>query len=95
MSKENLFTKFYLLSGLVFFSFLLRLISVYFFRDMYIDNEWQVLLYNLINNQSYSFHTFGEQLIPSAYMPPMYPFFLYFVKMIMVVIEELVTVNQK
>ncbi len=82
MSKENLFTKFYLLWGLVFFSFLLRFISVFFFRDVYIDNEWQVLLYNLINNQSYSFYTFGELLIPSAYMPPMYPFFLYFVKMI-------------
>ena len=64
-------------------SFLLRLISIYFYRDTDLNslnvNEWNILLQNLINYQSYSFFIFNEIPVPSAYMPPAYPFFLYLV----------------
>ena len=43
-------------------------------------NEWNILLQNLIKFKSYSFYTFEGELIPSVYMPPMYPFFLYLIK---------------
>jgi len=55
---------------------------VFFLRDTHLENEWQTLLNNLINYKSYSFYTFQNQLIPSAYMPPVYPFFLYIIYLI-------------
>ena len=83
MIKEN--KKIYFLSSLIVFSFLLRLISIYFYRDTDLNslnvNEWNILLQNLIKYKSYSFYTFDDQLIPSVYMPPLYPFFLYLIKM--------------
>ena len=80
MNQKNIISKFNLLSGLIALSFLLRLISVYFFRDTHVENEWGLLLNNLINYKSYSFYTFDGQPIPSAYMPPLYAFFLYLIK---------------
>ena len=82
MNKENLISKFNFLGWLILFSFLLRFITIYFFKDSYIDHEWQILLDNLVKYQSYSFYTFEGQLMPSAYMPPMYAFFIYLVKII-------------
>ena len=82
MNKENLITKFNLLPLLILFSLLLRFITIYFVRDNHLDNEWQILLNNLVNYKSYSFYTFGNQLIPSAYMPPMYAFFIYFISVV-------------
>ena len=72
----------YFLAWLLVLSFLLRLAVVYFVRDTHFDNEWNTLLDNLIKYKSYSFYTFNDQLIPSVFLPPMYPFFLYFVKII-------------
>ena len=80
MNIKKLVNKFSLISGLVLFSLIIRLLTVYFFRDSHIDNEWKILLENLVNYKSYSYYTFDNQLIPSAYMPPMYAFFLYSVK---------------
>ena len=74
-------TKNYLL-GLIILSFLLRVLTVYFIRDTNITNEWGVLVDNLVKYKSYSFYTFEDQLIPSAFMPPLYPFFLYLLKVI-------------
>ena len=74
--------KIYFLSMLIILSFLLRLVTVYFIRDTHFDNEWNILLNNLINYKSYSFYTFDAQLIPSVYLPPIYPFFLYLVKLV-------------
>ena len=80
MSKKNLIPKFNLLVWLILFSLLLRFVTVYFIRDNHLDNEWQILVNNLANYKSYSFYTFDNQLLQSAYMPPMYAFFIYFVK---------------
>ena len=82
MNKENLIPKFNLLVWLILFSLLLRFITVYFVRDNHLDNEWQILVNNLVNYKSYSFYAFGNQLIPSAYMPPMYAFFIYFISVV-------------
>ena len=75
-------TKIYFLTWLILLSFLLRLISVYFVRDINIEHEWHILLDNLIKYRSYSFYTFNDQLIPSVLLPPIYLFFLYFVKIV-------------
>ena len=80
MNKKSLNSEINLLTGVIIFSFSLRIISAYFFRDAFIENEWNILLNNLINHKSYSFYSFNNQLLPSAYMPPLYPFLLYFLK---------------
>ena len=74
--------KIYWLPCLIASSFLLRLLAVYFVRDMQIEYEWGVLLNNLIKYKSFSYYTFNDQLIPSALVPPLYSFFLYLVKVI-------------
>ena len=82
MIKRNI--KFNLKSSFLFWlialSFFIRVIIAYFFGDQHLENEWKILLHNLINHNSYSFFKFNDQLIPSLFMPPMYPFFLYLVK---------------
>jgi len=86
MIKEKTNIKIYFLSWLIALSFLLRLVTVYFYRDMDLYslnvNEWNILLQNLIKYESYSFYIFDNQLIPSVYMPPIYPFFLYLIKVL-------------
>ena len=71
-----------LIAGIILLSFILRIVFVFFVRDSAIENEWGILLNNLIEHKSYSFYTFDSQLLPSAYMPPMYAFFLYIIKII-------------
>jgi len=81
-SENNI--KIYFLPWLIVFSFLLRLVAVYFYRDtdLYSSNvnEWNILLENLINYKSLAFYSFNGELVPSAFLPPMYAFFLYLVK---------------
>jgi len=79
---NSFYNKKYMLLPLIAVSFLLRLVTVYFVRDFQIDNEWNVLLNNLVNYNSYSYYTFDNKLIPSALLPPLYPFFLYVIKTI-------------
>ena len=74
--------KIYFLPWLIVFSFILRLATVYFVSDINIENEWGSLLGNLVKYKSFSYHTFNGQLIPSVFVPPMYPFFLYLVKIV-------------
>ena len=49
MNKKSLNSEINLLTGVIIFSFLLRIVSAYFFRDVFIENEWNILLNNLIN----------------------------------------------
>ena len=81
LDKENN-VKNYFLYWLFIVSFILRLLSTYFIRDHHFDHEWNVLLDNLIQYKSYSYYSFNDQLIPSAVLPPLYPFFIYSVKLI-------------
>lgn len=71
--------KIFLLIGL---SFLIRLISIYFVHDTKIDNEWEILLDNLIKYKTYSLYSNENLPIPSMLMPPLYAFFLYFIKIL-------------
>ena len=75
--------KFILLSGLIIISFIIRLIAAYFLGDESFESastEWSVLVYNLIENKSYSLYHFDDLFIPSIYMPPGYPILLYLIK---------------
>jgi len=72
----------YFIPTLIVISFLARVLFVVFYRDVHIDNEWGVLLDSLIKDKTYSYYKFYNEPIPSAYMPPLYVFFLYFIKII-------------
>ena len=74
--------KFSILFFLVLISFLARLVAVLLYGDTRIDNEWGILLNNLYNHKTYAFYEFENKLIPSSYMPPLYPFILLFLKII-------------
>jgi len=82
MTKEEKNKKINFLLWLIILSFASRVIATYFFRDLDLysenANEWNILLQNLIQYKSYSLYIFNEVPIPSVYMPPGYPFFLYF-----------------
>ena len=80
--KKKIKFKFSILFFLILISFLARLIAVLFYGDTRIDNEWGVLLNNLYNYKTYAFYEFENKLIPSSYMPPLYPFILLFLKII-------------
>ena len=80
--KKKIKFKFSILFLLILISFLARLIAVLYYGDTRIDNEWGILLNNLYNYKTYAFHEFGNKLIPSSYMPPLYPFILLFLKII-------------
>jgi len=62
----------FLLIGL---SFVIRLVTIYFYHDKWLDQEWEVLLNNLIKYKAYTYY--GPP-IPHIILPPLYPFFLYF-----------------
>ena len=80
--KKKIKFKFSILFFLILISFLTRLIAVLFYGDTRIDNEWGILLNNLYNYKTYAFYEFENKLIPSSYMPPLYPFTLLFLKII-------------
>jgi len=60
---------------LIALSFIIRLIAIYFYHDNRLDQEWEILLNNLVKHKAYTYY--GPP-IPHVILPPLYPFFLYF-----------------
>lgn len=65
---------------LIFLGIILRFISIYFFADTEVDNEWGIMLINLENNKILSVRSVDGTPVPNIFMPPLYPLFLYFIK---------------
>jgi len=80
--KKKIKFEFSIIFLLLLISFLARLVAVLLYGDTRIDNEWGVLLDNLYNHKTYAFYEFENKLIPSSYMPPLYPFILLFLKIV-------------
>ena len=59
---------------------LARAISIYFYGDTVIDKEWGIMLNNLENNQILSIRNVNGVPVPNIFMPPLYPLFLYVIK---------------
>ena len=79
---------------LIFLSIISRLIAMYFFPDTKLDNEWGKLVHNLeisgilginvVIDDYTALHKFAESsdvVLPSIFMPPLYVYFIYFVKL--------------
>ena len=60
--------------------FISRIISIYFFGDVEIDKEWGIMLYNLEYNNILSVRDVDGVPVPNIFMPPLYPLFLYSIK---------------
>ena len=80
--KKKIRFEFSILFFLILISFLARLIAVLLYGDTKVDNEWGILLNNLYNHKTYAIYELENKLIPSSYMPPLYPFILLFLKII-------------
>ena len=65
---------------LMFGSLLVRLVAIILFGDKGIDNEWVILLHNLEVNQILSVREVDNTPVPNIFMPPLYPLFLYSIK---------------
>lgn len=66
---------------IILIALILRLISIYYFRDFEVANEWGIILENLEKNSILSVHTVQGTPVPNIFMPPLYPFFLYIIKL--------------
>jgi hypothetical protein len=64
------------------FGLILGLISIYYFGDRTLDNEWKIMVYNLEEHNILSSRTINGELIPNIFMPPLYPLFLFSIKKI-------------
>ena len=74
------FKKFNDVSYLLILSFFVGLLTIYYYGDTSIENEWSTLLDNLYSHGTLAFRSFDGNLIPSVYMPPLYVYFLYLIK---------------
>ena len=67
---------------LILFSLLIRIPVILIFGDLNLENEWGVLVNNLIINQTLAFDyldpTLDKFLLPNVWMPPLYAYYLYF-----------------
>ena len=46
--------------------------------DVEIENEWTVLLNNLVHHNTLASTQFDDFLLPNLWMPPLYAYYLYF-----------------
>ena len=85
MIMQKINSKINFLILLIVSSFILRIATIFFFADTYIENEWGVLVKNLQIYKSYSIYIIDGQVIPSVYMPPVYAYFLYLIKIFSII----------
>jgi len=92
MKKINFLYSIY---GIIFVSFIVRLIVAYYFGDKQLENEWIILIHNLSTSGILGFNVVVDNylaipkladpkdiVLPSVFMPPLYAYFIYFVKIL-------------
>ena len=79
----------YILIFLILISVFIRIPVIFIFGDVGLENEWKIIVYNLIEHGkfgsstslvlfSFTDRSFDEFFLPNLFMPPLYPFYLYF-----------------
>jgi len=71
-----------LVSTIIIVGLIIRIPVVHFFGDSRLENEWLILVNNLINHGEFAFRNFDDFYVPNLYMPPLYTWFLYIFKLI-------------
>lgn len=62
---------------IIIFLSIIKILYSFYFGDIQLVDEWSILYENLVNSNGYSYYEINGQKLPSAYMPPLYPYFLY------------------
>jgi len=75
---------------ILFFGLILGLVSIFFFGDAHIDNEWGVMLDVLEKENILSIRRVEGEYVPNIFMPPLYPIFLFIVKKLLFGLDILV-----
>lgn len=78
ISIKNCFNLYFL----IIITLAIRIIAVYYIGDEKLEHEWLILFRNLYNHGVLSLRSFDGNFIPSVFMPPLYVFFIYFLKII-------------
>jgi len=63
---------------LLIFSIVIRIPIILIFGDTSLENEWKILIGNMTTYGKFSIVSFNGYFLPNLYMPPLYPFYLYF-----------------
>ena len=74
----------YRISIILILALVSRVVAIYFYGDDLSTkeaNEWGIILNNLEENNILSVHTVQGVPVPNIFMPPLYPLFLYFIKL--------------
>lgn len=69
----------FILSTIILISLSLRILSIVFYGDDEIANEWGDILRNLKEKNILSIRDINGVPVPNIFMPPLYAFFLYFI----------------
>ena len=64
-----------------FIALVARILSIYYYRDYEVANEWGIILENLESNSILSVHSVQGIPVPNIFMPPLYPLFLYIINL--------------
>ena len=60
-------------------SFALRLLISFVYGDHSLQNEWEILVRNLIEHNTLAMINFGDLYVPNLWMPPLYAYFLFLI----------------
>lgn len=61
------------------FCFILRVPILIIYGDNALQNEWGILVNNIIQNKTLAILNFGDFYLPNLWMPPLYAYFLYLI----------------
>ena len=64
--------------SLLLVSVAVRVPIVLIFGDLSLENEWNILVKNLINHGTLALKNFDGFLLPNLWMPPLYAYYIYF-----------------
>lgn len=63
---------------IIFFT-IIKIIFSFIFGDKMLVEEWEIIVNNILTNQILGYHTIDKEVVPSAYMPPLYVYFVYLI----------------
>ena len=66
------------LVAIIALGFIAQPVYILFAGERNLTSEYKTLVSNLLQFGEYSYHSFQEKSLPSAYMPPLYSYFLFF-----------------
>lgn len=75
-------TSYHTLSIIFLLSFILRVPISLVYGDNYLENEWRILVKNLIEHKTLAIINFEDLYVPNLWMPPLYAYFLFSISLL-------------